>query len=74
VGCAQVASKLGVKVAHLESGLRSFDRIMPEEINRTLTGHLADLLFTTEPFGWAHGEACAARASRKRGSASWATP
>ena len=45
------ANKLGVKVAHLESGLRSFDRSMPEEINRLATDHIADYLFVTEQSG-----------------------
>ena len=58
VACALVASKttygsngLRPRVAHVEAGLRSFDRSMPEELNRIVTDHLSDLLFVTEKSG-----------------------
>jgi UDP-N-acetylglucosamine 2-epimerase (non-hydrolysing) len=51
IACGLVAVKLGVKLIHVEAGLRSFDRTMPEEINRILTDSISDLLFVTEQSG-----------------------
>ena len=49
VACALVCNKLGIRVAHVEAGLRSYDRTMPEEVNRVLTDQISDVLFTSSP-------------------------
>src|ERR1700735_1010066 len=54
VGAALAGAKLGVPLAHVEAGLRSFDNTMPEEINRRLTDQLCDLLFATSPEALGH--------------------
>jgi len=51
IACGLVAVKLGVKLVHVEAGLRSGDRTMPEEINRVLTDSISDMLFCTEQSG-----------------------
>jgi UDP-N-acetylglucosamine 2-epimerase (non-hydrolysing) len=51
IAAALVCAKLGIAVAHVEAGLRSFDRTMPEEINRVLTDQISDLLFTPSEDG-----------------------
>ena len=54
LACALAAKKLNIPIAHVESGLRSYDQEMPEEINRMLTDQMSDLLFVTEKSGIEH--------------------
>lgn len=51
IACSLTASKLHIKVVHVEAGLRSGDRLMPEEVNRVLTDSISDMLFVTEKSG-----------------------
>ena len=71
IACGLVAVKQGVKLIHVEAGLRSFDRKMPEEINRILTDAISDLLFCTEER--AARRTCETRACRTSGYSSSAT-
>ena len=54
VAAALTANKMGIKIAHLESGLRSLDKTMPEEFNRIVTDELSEYFFVTEPSGLKH--------------------
>ena len=51
IACSLTAAKIGIKIAHIEAGLRSFDNNMPEEINRILTDRISDYLFVSEKAG-----------------------
>jgi len=65
IACALTAVKLGVPVAHVEAGLRSFDETMPEEINRRLTDVISSLLFVSEPSGMVNLEREGSPADRR---------
>jgi UDP-N-acetylglucosamine 2-epimerase (non-hydrolysing) len=54
IACILVAAKMGIRTAHIEAGLRSFDRSMPEELNRLLTDSISDSLYVTEQSGLDH--------------------